>query len=134
MKYFKEYSLFLESSEYDSVVLNMLSRIEDIFDISKLTLVPLYEKVEGPEHVCYVYQLEETDSESGFIKISVLKNKDARSGWRMYYKLKVDNQEVDCSENVYKKYWEFFASKYKEKISIDSNNKLDDFKNRYGHI
>lgn len=122
MKHLKEYNQFLVqeaffTSDYDTAINNLYKRIRGIFDISKLT--------QG--YGSYTYQLEETDSQSGFIEIYINDNNHSRSFDEkklLDYDLNVDGRRIGCSNIMKRKIYKFFKSKWGNK-ERDAKRKWD---------
>ena len=125
------------NNDYDPIVENILKRVDEIFDIDRLSMNYGDNGEEDDPTISYdnyIYELEETDSDKGFIKI---KSQETFYNKKRFY-LYLDDKHIKCSELVAKKFWEFFDKKWREKIQLqrDERNKseFNNFKKKYGHL
>lgn len=129
MKHLKEYNQFNEGifglfgkpNVFDKPIKSLFNRVKDIFNIDNL-------KFSSDDKNIFNYKLEETDSQTGFIYIRCRER--TRSESDDYY-LYVDNEEIDCSYTLKKKFYKFFEMKEKERVEILKRRKADAFKNKY---
>ena len=105
MDHLKKYNEFsvnegFWTSDFDKTLEVFYKRVRDIFDSNSLTWDP-HERI-------FTYILEETDSPTGFIKISV-ENMGGNRGFK--YKFVVDGEEIECSNLMKRKFYRFFLNK-----------------------
>lgn len=126
-KHVVEFNQFNEGifiSECDGIVRGIFDRIKDRFDIENLTIC-------SDGYGSLLYELEETDSESGFIKMKV---SDTEFMGIPGYILKIDDREIDCSFFLKRKVYSYLSKKWSEKEKMKKRADKDEFKNKYGHL
>ena len=123
MKHLKSYNEGFFTSKYDKAVTNIFNKIKEFFDHSKLQ----WDVEEYSES--YTYELEETDSPEGFIKI-VIEN-DTDIAFPFAFTLYVDDKEIPCSRVLRRSIYRFFKKKYNEPEKTDREKSLDEFRKKY---
>lgn len=93
-------------TDYDKLVKNLFNRIKETFNIDNLSY--------GDTDSGYglIYNLEETDSEYGFIKLSVV---DTEFFAIPGYDLCIDGEEIKCSFLLKRSIYRFLNNKWKSK-------------------
>ena len=137
MKHLKKYDQYNESdlsfmrdeiksifkTDYDKFVKNIFNRIKETFDpdcLSETTVDVVYPR--------YVYELEETDSTSGFIKIEVADtNFFAIPG----YDLWIDGEEINCSFMLKRSIYKYLNKKWKPKAKEIKKADVSRLQNKY---
>lgn len=113
MKHLKRFNEGIFTSDYDKLVKNLFDRIKEIFDESNLSY--------DADHDAFFYNLEETDSESGFIELAI-----AETGWLTpEYVLCIDDDEIKCSFLLKRKIYRFLKSNWKQKNLLRLQKKYD---------
>jgi hypothetical protein len=141
MNHLKEYNLFQEKSrlsrwwkkintyEMDEVVGNVLRKTIETFDITKLKREDLPE-----DCTTYTYNLEETDSISGFIEIKICGSRLIFNEVQIRY-LYFDKDKVeDVNDTIKDKFFKFFDKKWNENQKLKVELKKKQFKDKYGSI
>lgn len=107
--------LSLFTSDFDKQINILFDKIKNRFDIEQLSYTNSMtcEKFE--------YNIEETDSDSGYIKIEVSYDYDYDYD---EFTLHVDDEVIKCSNFLIKKIFKFFETKKNEKIKLGKINFL----------
>lgn len=129
MKHIENYKSFNEgifSNKYDIIVKNIFEKIKAIFDIKDLS------KTIDTPFVTFEYKLEETDSDLGYIDISIER---FISNISIEFELKIDGSIIKCSYLLRYKIYRFFSIKFNEfyKNEKEKSDKIDfsNFENKY---
>lgn len=132
MNHLKEYNsynegFFRKDSENDLIVKGIFNRIKETFDISNLNMMVF----------AYEYQLEETDSESGFIKLSIFDNSMGFSPFPFNpgeYILAIDDERIDCSYFLKRKIYKYLKDRWEERDDLRQQSNTKNFINKYSHL
>lgn len=84
----------------------------------------------------FIYRMEETDSENGYIEIKIAR----RSSWMIEdisyeYKIWIDGEEISFNDtSIAKKFWNLFYNGLINKKEQEEKDKLDSIKNKFSHL
>ena len=109
--------------KFNKPVNNIFDKIKEYFDPSRLT----YDVDDYDDR--YTYELEETDSVTGFIRVVIYNNTDIV--FPFAFTLYVDDQEITCSRILRRTIYRFFKKKMKEPYLIGINLSLNEFVNKF---
>ena len=131
---------FPESKETklsNEIASGLFNRLEETFNFTNLSnhiLSENYYKESG-----FIYKLEETDSDLGYIEIKSLlieeeapsyTGQDEDSSTHKYINLFIDGDVINCNYYIKKNIYKYLKRKYKEKIESDKIDNLLKLKNR----
>lgn len=150
MKYLKEYKLFNEDinfdglkkfaynfkhnwpNEYDKILEDIFDRASEIFDMNSVEKW-LSHTIPGDFYDGFIYRMEETDSENGYVEIKIAR----RSNWMIEdigyeYKIWIDGEEISFNDtSIAKKFWNLFYNGLINKKKQEEKDKLDSIKNKF---
>lgn len=104
---------------YDKISKIVFQRIKDTFEYDRLSK-------QGAD--TYIYELEETDSSIGYIKVCVV---DLTDLFVYNYDLHFDDNPVKCSTSIKHKIFKFLKEKWKLREEKEKENNFLNFKNKY---
>lgn len=152
MKYLKEYKSFNEDinfdwlkkfaynfkhnwpNEYDKILEDIFDRVSEIFDMNSVEKW-LGHTIPGDFYEGFIYKMEETDSENGYVEIKIAR----RSNWMIdisyEYKIWIDGEEISFNDtSIAKKFWNLFSNGLINKKKQEEKDKLDSIKNKFSHL
>jgi len=122
--------VFRKKNKYDKIINNILIRVKDIFNIKELRAFNGYDRETKTLNDIYsfIYKLEETSVDSGFITICIKKTiRDDNTECE----LRIDDRKVECSRRISKKFYKYFENTITE---WHNNKKYKEFEKKYGAI
>jgi len=122
--------VFRKKNKYDKIINNILIRVKDIFNIKELRAFNGYDRETKTLNDIYsfIYKLEETSVDSGFITICIKKTiRDDNTECE----LRIDDRKVECSRRISKKFHKYFENTITE---WHNNKKYKEFEKKYGAI